>query len=234
MIRGQVQKVKELSKSEIDSMFQLMNDYYDNFHYDTFITDLSKKDSVIVLRNENAEIKGFSTIVFYDMKIKNNVYKILFSGDTIIHKDYWAQNDLPAVWLKFAFEKQKEFNKPLYWLLISKGYKTYKYLNTFFKSYYPNPNAITPEIEQSLIDEFGKVFYPDKYDKEHGILRMNGSKDYLKKEFAEISEEKIKNDKIVQFFLEKNPKYYDGNELVCIAEVSSDNLSKAGKKALGI
>ena len=135
MIRGQVQKVKELSKSEIDSMFQLMDDYYDNFHYDTFITDLSKKDSVIVLRNENAEIKGFSTIVFYDMKIKNNVYKILFSGDTIIHKDYWAQNDLPAVWLKFAFEKQKEFNN-----IIHNGnyFKSSHFVIYTFKNYQNN------------------------------------------------------------------------------------------------
>ena len=235
MLKGKVENIKNLSTNDIEIMFKLMYKYYSNINKDSFISDLNKKTQVIILREEDSnEIKGFSTIVFYDLNIDSKTVKILFSGDTIIHQDYWAHNDLANVWLRFAIKKQQDFKEPLYWLLISKGYKTYKYLNTFFKTYYPNPAVPIPKLEQSIIDEFGKVFYPDKYDKEAGILRMNKEKDYLKEEIAKISEEKIKNDNVVKFFLEKNPEYYNGNELVCITNLSTENVNKAGKRLLGL
>ena len=234
MLKGKVYEIKDVNDKDLDVMFQLMTDYYENIKKENFISDFRKKENTIILRNENGEIKGFSTIVFHNLNINSKTVKILFSGDTIIHKDYWTHNDLANVWLRFAINKQLEINEPLYWLLISKGYKTYKYLNTFFKTYYPNPYVQIPEPEQSIIDEFGKIFYPDKYDKNAGILRMNKSKDYLKEEFAEIPHEKIKNDKVVKFFLEKNPEYYKGNELICITNLSMDNINKAGERLLGL
>lgn len=234
MLKGKVYELKDLSLKDLESMFSLMADYYENMKKDNFLSDLKTKENVIVLKDANEQIKGFSTVVFHDLEIKGKIYKILFSGDTIIHHDYWAQNNLANVWLQFAIKKQQEFNKPLYWLLISKGYKTYKYLNTFFKTYYPNPNFEIPKLEQSIIDKFGELFYQEKYDKQAGILRMNKTKDYLKEEFAKISDEKRKTDKIVQFFLKKNPEYYMGNELICITDLSLDNVNNAGKRLLGL
>lgn len=234
MLKGNVFNISDLSESDLNTMFLLMSDYYDNIKKEKFFSDFKSKNNVIVLRDKNNVIKGFSTIVFYDLKISSGTYKILFSGDTIIHKDYWAHNNLANVWLRFAIKKQQEFQEPLFWLLISKGYKTYKYLNTFFKTYYPNPTLKIPDLEQSIIDEFGRLFYPNNYDKKAGILRMNKEKDYLKEEIAKISEEKIKNDKVVKFFLEKNPEYYLGNELICITNLSTENVNKAGERLLGL
>lgn len=233
MLKGKVCFVKNLVQDEIEAMFELMNGYYENMEYNNFILDLQNKENLILLKDENNLVKGFSTIVFYDLEIKNKTYKILFSGDTIIHQDYWAHNDLANVWLQYAIKKQQEFKQPLYWLLISKGYKTYKYLTTFFKEYYPNQNKTTPELEQSILDKFGETFYPDKYDKMQGILKMEGCKDFLKEEYAKIPDEKMK-DKVVKYFLEKNPYYYKGNELVCITDLSMENVNNAGKRLLGL
>ena len=234
MLKGKVYKAIELNKQELKQMFQLMSVYYANLKEKNFLSDFQKKDNVIILRDEkDGIIKGFSTILFHNLKIKNENVKILFSGDTIIHKNYWAHNNLANVWLKYAIKKQKEFNTPLYWLLISKGYKTYKYLNTFFEEYYPNPDKKTPDFEQSIIDKFGETFYKYEYDKKNGILNMNKKKDYLKEEYAIIPDNKLK-DKTIKFFIEKNPEYYNGNELVCITNLSEGNLNNAGKRLLGI
>lgn len=234
MLKGKIYKTKELNGHDLDEMFGLMFEYYDNINRENFLSDFEKKDDVVILRDEEDNvIKGFSTILFYDLNVKNEIVKILFSGDTIIHKNYWAHNNLANVWLQYAIKKQKEFNTCLYWLLISKGYKTYKYLNTFFKEYYPNPNKQTPEFEQQIIDKFGTTFHKNEYDPKRGILYMNKKKDYLKREYASIPENQLK-DRTVKFFIEKNPEYYEGNELICVTNLSEGNINNAGKRLLGI
>ena len=55
--------------------------------------------------------------------------------------------------------------------------------------------------------------------------------DMLKTGQNDIPDKRIE-DKDVQFFLEKNPEFYKGNELVCLAELSVSNLTKAGLRLL--
>lgn len=234
MLRGSVYKVNELSSKDIDIMFQLMNSYYENVIKENFVNDLSKKYQVIILRDETDNlIKGFSTLVLYNIKIDNEIVKLLFSGDTIIDKQFWSQNDLMQVWIKNAMELKKEFNEKFYWLLISKGYKTYKYLSALYNEFYPRFDKVTPLYEQKIINIFGKTFYPDNFNEEDGLIIMNKNRDYLKSEYAEIPQEKLK-DKNIEFFIKKNPEYYNGNELVCLTELNINNLNKKGKRILGI
>lgn len=233
MIKGSIYKIQELSQADIRTMYDLMSLHYENIKYDNFVSDLKNKEEVVVLKTTDGQIKGFSTIVFSEIEVDNIKHKILFSGDTIVHKEYWAHNNLANVWLQHAIKKQQEFNEPLYWLLISKGYKTYKYLNTFFKEYYPNPNKDIPQLEQQILDKFGKTYYPQQYDAMSGLLIMNKSKDFLKEEYANIPAEKM-NDFVVKYFLKKNPEYYNGNELICITNLSLENVNNAGKRLLGL
>ena len=51
----------------------------------------------------------------------------------------------------------------LYWLLTSKGYKTYRFLPVFFHQFYPCCAAETPALEKELLEgvasqRFGKRF----------------------------------------------------------------------------
>ncbi len=233
MLKGRVYRLDEITQSDINSMYELMAMYYDNLKKENFISDLEKKSRLIILKDNDNQIKGFTTIVLYDATIENIKIKLLFSGDTIIHKDYWSNNDLAQVWIKNALELKKGFDEKLYWLLISKGYKTYKYLSAFYKEFYPKYDKQTPNFEQKIIDFFGEKFYSKYYDKKTGIIKMNKTKDYLKEEYSKIPKEKL-TDKNIEFFVHKNPLYYKGNELVCVAELDENNLNKAGKRVLGI
>ena len=233
MLKGRVYLLNEITQSDINSMYELMSMYYENLKRNNFISDLEKKSQVIILKDNDNQIKGFTTIVLYDALIENIKIKLLFSGDTIIHKDYWSNNDLMQIWIKNALNLKKGFSEKLYWLLMSKGYKTYKYLSAFYKEFYPRFDKNTPDFEQKIIDFFGENFYPSNYDKQTGIIIMNRAKDYLKEEYSKIPEEKL-TDKNIEFFARKNPFYCKGNELVCITELCEDNLNKAGRRVLGI
>ena len=234
MLRGKFLWIKELTKEDIKSMYELMLIYYENIKEENFRTDLRKKQGAILLINPQDEsIKGFTTIGIYNAEINKTKIKLLFSGDTVIHQDFWSNNDLMQIWIKNAIKIKERYKEKLYWLLISKGYKTYKYLSTFYKEFYPRYDKKTPEFEKSIIDNFGRTYYRENYDEKKGIIVMNYSRDYLKKDYTKIPQEKLK-DKNTEFFIQKNPEYYKGNELVCVTEIALENLNKKGRKIFGI
>jgi len=97
----------------------------------------------------------------------------------------------------------------------------------FFKKFYPNYREQTPEFEKELIDYLAKKKFGKFYIKEKGIVKIHPPADRLKPELARIPEHKLKNPH-VKFFLDRNPEYINGTELVCIAEIKKENLKKYG------
>ena len=43
-----------------------------------------------------------------------------------------------------------------YWFLISKGYKTYRFLPLFFREFYPRHDAPTPAWAKEILDALGR------------------------------------------------------------------------------
>lgn len=229
MLKSSVIKISELTENNIESMFNLMSKYYANLKKDNFFSDLEDKEDIIILKDNKGAIKGFSSIVIQDLFINNERVKLLFSGDTVIHSEYWGDTDIRRTWLEYAYKQMDLFDEKFYWLLFSKGYKTYKYLPVFFTDFYPRFDKQTPEFEQKIIDAYGYKYYPDNYNVEKGVIEMNQKKDYLKDWVAEIPEGKLK-DKNIEFFMQKNPDYKLGNELICLTRITADNFTKAGMK----
>lgn len=225
MLKGTVIRVKSLNDAQMKSMYLIMAKYFDNIIESTFYSDLSKKEDAILLHDENGVIRGFTSLAVFPCGERT---QLIFSGDTIIEKQYWGNSDLQPVWLKSALARAAGFDGKTYWLLLSKGCKTYKFLPTFFNNYYPRAGVETPREIQEIIDGFARRQFGDKY--QNGVWAAG--KDFLKKDFAKISEARLKN-KNIAFFLEKNPGYKNGNELVCAAELSVDNLNRAGVRILG-
>ena len=224
MLKGRTVPVKALSEEQARAMYLIMTEYYDNITEQNFYSDLSKKIDVILLCDENDMIHGFTTLAIFPY---DEHTLLIFSGDTIIEKEYWGNNDLQPIWLNTALTHAMNFIGKTYWLLLSKGYKTYKFLPVFFNDFFPRVDTETPKEIQEIIDKFGMEHFGDKY--QNGVW-VEG-KDYLKEDFAGISEAQLK-DKNVAFFLKKNPNYSCGNELVCLTELSVDNLNRAGRRIL--
>ena len=205
-------------------MYALYASYFDATSTELFNNDLLDKDFVFLLHNRQQSLKGFSTVAQINFQYEQNPYRALFSGDTIIDFDYWGGQSLAIAWIQFAAQiKYQQPSIPLYWFLIVKGHRTYRYLPAFCRDYYPNHSNSTPQLEQSLIDTLATQRFGSNYQKNQGVLSFKQSPGYLKSAWAGVSEQDMGKPE-VKYFIQRNPGYTNGDELVCIAELEMNNL----------
>ena len=222
MLKGVVKQITEFTEEEISLMYHLMDEFYDDTKEEVFRKDFFDKDYCLALYNDSRVLVGFTTQKVLEVNVNGKKVYGIFSGDTIIHKDYWGEMELFKVWANFWFsfaEKYEEF----YWFLICKGYKTYRMLPLFWKEFYPNFRSETPEYEKSIMDAYAKLLYPHEYNHQSGVVEYRHTKDKLKMGVADIGERELKN-KDVDFFCMKNPNYIVGNDLVCLAKIDKKML----------
>ena len=165
------------------------------------------------------------------LKVNNSDVEGVFSGDTIIHKDYWGSLELYKIFGKKYVKFQGNDKNDFYWFLISKGYKTYRILPSFFNEFYPAYSGSTPTKIKEIIDSFGTKYYPEEYNRNTGVIEYKQIKDRLKVGVADITEDKLKN-KHISFFKSINPGYIKGDDVVCLTSLKSDNLKPIIKKLI--
>jgi hypothetical protein len=223
-IQSRVVSVARITPIDARAMYEIFARHYDCVSFDQFLMDLSEKDCVLVLHNANFEICGFSTQKVLRVSVGGKSVRAVFSGDTIVDRAYWGEQELSRCWCRYVSSLYAEDpTVPLYWFLISKGYRTYLYLPLFFESFYPNCAAPTPAFEQRLLDTLATTKFPDHYRSESGLIEFSESHGQLKPHLAEIPARRLRNPH-VNFFVQRNPAYAAGHELVCLAEISPSNM----------
>lgn len=211
-----------LAPAQCEEMFALYCRYYDRARRDVFLRDLEEKDHVIVLREASGAVAGFSTLKL----MESGGARLLFSGDTVVERRHW---NTPALAGSFGhvmlrlIETHGEGN--LYWFLISKGYRTYRFLPVFFNRFYPVCDNPTPPECRALMDAAAAAKFGIAYDAGAGVIRSGGKRDCLKPEYAGLGAAH-RVDPHVRFFFRANPGHADGDELACMAEISRDNLNR--------
>jgi len=233
-LTGKVISVHDLSRSERDRMYALMSENYEDVKKEVFEKDLSEKNDVILLRdNQSQQIQGFSTLMILEELVRGATTRALFSGDTIIDREYWGDTQLEHHWGRYAFSLiDKNPEVPLFWFLMSKGYKTYKFLPVFFNEFYPRYDQPTPAYEQEVLDTFARKKFPLNYDSKTGLVLFEGKKDKLKQGVADIDERRMK-DPHIKYFLERNPHWQQGDELCCIMPLRKDNFNRMAIRIIG-
>ncbi len=229
-LHSQIVPIPSLTPNSIKAMFDLYANYYQQTSIGLFEKDLFKKNSVLQIFNESNELIGFTTILNYVTLYQSQKLHIVFSGDTIMADRYWGRPILAFSWLKYAgILKAKKPELPLYWFIIVKGHRTYRYLPVFSKVFYPNFQNPTPLWEQNLIHHLAKETFADNYDESRGIIHFAKSQGHLKEPWAAIPT-KLLNRKDIQFFKSKNPDYDKGDELVCLCRLDDDNLKPMAQR----
>ena len=203
-------------------MFALMQRYYDEVSREQFLKDLAEKDDVILLLDEvDQQIRGFSTLVCVSVRLGNKTAYGIFSGDTVIEKDYWGQRALGKAFLRYLFiKKMQRPLQPLYWLLITKGYKTYLMMANNFVEYYPRFDRPTPPDKQELMQEFYPQLYPEEYNADKGVVIPAREACHLKAGVSAISESLLQTNPKIAFFQQANPDWQKGEELTCLARMT--------------
>ncbi len=238
-LNAKVVPIDRLAKLDIAQMFELYDSYYGGTSRALFERDLMAKDLVFTL-SEGGVIKGFSTLMRFERLVGEEMVNFLYSGDTVIDHRFWGRNDFALKWINYAGQvKTSNPDRPLYWFLTVKGHRTYRYLSVFSRRYYPAYGLETPKDIKALIDSLGQRHYGASYDPQRGVVHFPRSRGHLKTGWAVISE-RDKRRPEVRFFLERNPGYVFGDEMVCLCLLSEDNLKpialrafKAGMAAAG-
>jgi hypothetical protein len=169
-------------------------------------------------------------LALYEEEYQESPLRIIYSGDTIIDKAYWGQPLFAKKWLQLAGELTTYSpDVPLYWLLIVKGHRTYRYLQLFSQNYYPHYSKQTPPMVQDLMDHLASQRFGEFYKQNRGLVYFPEPRSFLCSELAVIPKKDLKRPE-VQFFMSKNPNYTQGDEMVCLCELSQKNLTRFSRK----
>jgi hypothetical protein len=211
-------------------MFNVFCENFNGATLETFTRDLANKNWVILLReNASQTLQGFSTLALYENQFNGQPISVVYSGDTIIRRAYWGTPELPTAWIHTVLEKSASMPQPLYWLLISSGYKTYRFLTVFYKEFYPRHDAPTPPEHQALMDHLARERFGADYLPTQGVVRFSDGATPLREGVAEVTDERL-HDPHVAFYIKANPGHIHGDELVCLTRVHPDNFTPAGRR----
>jgi hypothetical protein len=223
-LHAQTLPIGELCADTAEQMLELMRQYYDGVSASQFHADLRAKQWVILL-HDRGRLRGFSTQLAFDHACAGRRVKLLFSGDTIIEKTCWGSLALPVAWGRLMLSLlAANPGMDLYWLLTSKGYKTYRFLPVFFREFFPCHSALTPAFERELLRSVARQRFGTSFESESGILRAPPGGQRLREGVADIDSRRLQ-DPHVAFFHKMNPGHARGDELVCLARFHPDNLT---------
>ena len=208
-------------------MYAVMARHFEGVERETFLRDLSEKDWVLLLESEDG-LQGFSTLAVYPANVRGQRITVVYSGDTIVARDAWGSSALCRLWISSVLSvRDLDPTRLCYWLLLCSGFRTYRFLPTFFKTFVPRHNHPTLPTQQSMLDELASSRFGAQFMANQGIVRFARAPQRLRSELANIPIGRFKNPDVA-FFLAKNPGHIDGDELVCLTEISLDNLTPAG------
>jgi hypothetical protein len=220
-----------LSIAQRAEMYQLLEAHFIGVTRARFEQDLSDKDFAILVMQGN-RLVGFSTLLAYETSFNGQPVSVIYSGDTIMARDAWGSTALPRAWIETVNGLRNIYARgPLYWLLLTSGFRTYRFLSVFWREFWPRFDRATPPPTKRLLDQLALERFGKQYDSAAGIVRFDQPQK-LRDELAEIPSGRV-DDPHITCFQMRNPGHGEGDELVCLADLSTDNLTAAGRRMMG-
>ncbi len=230
-MRSRLLRVRDLTEGDRKRMFELMCRSFDGVTLRRFAADLEEKNWVILLEEEGDGLCGFSTILFYRAPRSGGAANVICSGDTIIDPRSWNASVLAPAWINAVRRLHLERPAPrLLWLLITSGYRTYRFLPIFCRRFYPRHGRPTPPAVARLTAQLARQRFGRYYDPATGIVRF-AEPQALVETLGGIPPGRLANPDVA-FFARVNPGHEAGDELVCLTTLDDDNLTRAGRRML--
>ena len=209
-----------------DAAFALFRGSYEGADRARFEADLGEKQLVILLRcRDTGALKGFSTVLLRDVRVAGRAATVVFSGDTVIDREYWGQKLLQKEFARLLLRlRVRDVRRPLYWFLISKGYRTYLLLaNAFPRAVPRHDRAEVPELRR-VLDALAAERFGAEYDAAAGLVRYATPHERVRGGVAPVDARLLENPH-VRFFVARNPGHAEGDELACLADVRLRDLA---------
>jgi hypothetical protein len=226
VLKAAYSRVEKIDVHVIRQMYKVFSQYYENTSWEVFLHDLSKKTGAFILRNPAGRVVGFSTVMTCKVKVAGRSVNGVFSGDTIIEREYWGSRALQLEFFKFLIaEKVRHPLEPIYWFLISKGFKTYLLLANNFFTYFPHHEGQDSYLGD-IVDAYCEHMFPAYYNRERRILDFGHDYSPLRGDVAEITDRMRADNPKIRFFEDRNPEWRRGTEMPCCGEIRWKDLLK--------
>jgi len=231
-MNGRLVRREDLQAAERAEMFTLLSTHFHGVERCSFDRDLDEKNWVLLFE-DGVQLRGFSTLLAYDTVHDGELISVVYSGDTIMARDGWRTATLPRTWITAvrAIRERHLRGKRLYWLLLTSGFRTYRLLPVFWRQFYPRYDAPTPPRVQALLDDLAAQRLGPCYCREKGLVQFTRPQ-VVREGLHDVGVGRL-NEPHVAFFLERNPGWCRGDELVCLTEISFENLTAAGRRMWG-
>jgi hypothetical protein len=230
-VRSRLVRRDDLTPADREAMYALLDAHFRGVTPERFAADLAEKNWALLLE-EDGRLQGFSTLLIYEAALPGGgPATVVYSGDTIVERGAWSTAALPRSWIA-AVRTLRELHPRgrLWWLLLTSGFRTYRFLPVFWKEFWPRPGAPPPEV-QALLDALARERFGPLYLPHEGIVRFPEPQ-VLREGLDSVPEGRLA-DPYVTFFLKANPGWVRGDELVCLTELAEENLTAAGRRMWG-
>ena len=231
-LRGRLAARADLAPATRAAMFALLAEHFEGADRAVFGRDLADKDFALLLEDRAGVLRGFSTLAFFAFEHAGERLRILVSGDTIVHPSAWGSPELARSWISAVnrLHPLDAGGPRLFWLLLTSGYRTYRFLPVFWREFHPRFDAPIPAERRELLERAAAARWGPRYVRERGIVRLERPQ-VLRGALLDLPPGR-RRDPHVSFFADRNPGYQDGDELVSLTELSLGNLTAAGRRML--
>ena len=225
---GELLERRSLGSAEIGEMYRLFTSHFERVSESRFHADLAAKDWVIRIR-DNRQLLGFTSVRLLHVTTGGKPLDLIYSGDTIVKPEARSTTLLARTWIDSVRGiAERCGNRDLHWLLLVSGFRTYRLLPVFWKEFYPSFRGDAPAEVRSTMSTLATALFGADYLPEAGVVRFKEPQP-LRPELACIPDSRLA-DPHVRFFASANPGHSQGDELVCWAHLSQDNLTAAGAR----
>jgi len=222
----------DLTSDDLACMYGLLSCYFEGVTREHFQSDLAEKNWAILIERAG-RIVGFTTILAYETHFEGDPISVIYSGDTIVAPEAWNSQTMPRAWIESVAALRAEYPRGLYvWLLITSGFRTYRFLPVFWRSFFPRYDCQTPPRWKHLIETLSQERFGEQYDPIKGIVKLRHPQ-RLNDQLVGIPPGRC-DDPHVGFFASSNPGHTSGDELVCLTELSPENLTSAGRRMASV
>jgi hypothetical protein len=220
----------DLTECDVAEMRGLLGRYFEGVDESQFAMDLGEKSHVLRVWM-GGDLAGFSTLLAYRTVVAGEPLNILYSGDTIMSPACWSSPILARGWIAMVTGIRASMPAGrCFWLLLSAGFRTYRFLPVFWRGFWPRFDAEDPDEIRALRDAIARERFGGCYDPVAGVVRF-ALPHRLSGALAVVPDGR-RDDPHVAYFLQQNPQWREGDELVCLAEVDQGNLTRAGRRMI--
>lgn len=226
-MRARLVPAAELDSGERGRMLGLLGRHFAGITRDRFEADLAEKNWALLLEDGEGALVGFSSIHYHPAVHDGETLGIVYSGDTIVDPAAWNASVLAPAWIAAVRLLHRDHpGRRLFWLLITSGFRTYRFLPTFWREFFPRHDRPTPPALAALAARLAGERFGSSYDPATGIVRF-AAPQVLRNGLGGIPPSRLDNPHVA-FFARANPGHARGDELVCLTDLSDANLTPAG------